>query len=330
MSIFHHHYHHEHEHRRDFLKKSFVFLGSLAAPTSLARARGHAASEEMAGHTHPPAAAPGPAAKQADVEKSQEPYRIFDAHLHCPSEDGSVWQWYPVTKTFEDFVSYLDRAGVERGVINSVRSQLATGPAEFIKGNREVARYVERYRGRFVGACVVNPMFIDEALREVEDCRKQLGFVWVGELCNYTVPYPYTIKEFDQLAQQVSKLGMVLDVHTELPEMEYIIQKYPDTTIVFPHFGPSPNDIFKRLDLVAKNHNCYMDTSGAGHERVGMLEYSMKSIGPDRVLFGSDFTINDPSGVIARIEHSLLTEEQKRKVLSQNLEDLLKKVQAAG
>ncbi len=34
--------------------------------------------------------------------------------------------------------------------------------------------------------------------------------------------------------------------------------------------------------------------------------------------------INEPGGVIARIENSFLTEDQKRKVLSQNL---LKKVQ---
>jgi predicted TIM-barrel fold metal-dependent hydrolase len=331
MSSFHHEGHHQHhDHRRGFLKKSFLFLGSLAAPAGFARAARPDPKEEVAGHHRQPNSAADPAPEQSETKTAGEPYHAFDAHLHCPSEDGSVWQWYPVTKSFEDFVSYLDRAGVERGVINSVRSQLATGPAEFIKGNREVARYVERYRGRFVGACVVNPMFIDEALREVEDCRKQLGFVWVGEICNYTVPYPYTLKEFDQLVQQVRKLGMVLDVHTELSEMEYIIQKYPDTTIVFPHFGESANEIFKRLDLVGRNPNCYMDTSGAGHERVGMLEYSMKSIGPDRVLFGSDFTINEPGGVIARIKNSYLTEEQKRKVLSQNLEALLKKVQATS
>lgn len=330
MGFLHHDHLHQHEHRRGFLKKSFLFLGALAAPASFARAGFHSEREKPAGHHHPPDLGGEPPPQQAAAKACDEPYRVFDAHLHCPSEDGTVSQWYPVTKTFEEFVSYLDRAGVQRGIINSVRCQLAKSPAEFIEGNREVARYVERYRGRFLGACVVNPLFIDEALREIEDCRKQLGFVWVGELCNYIVPYRYTSKEFEMLVEQVRKLGMVLDVHTDLPEMEYIIQKYRDTTIVFPHFGPSPNDIFKRLDLVAKNHNCYMDTSGAGHERVGMLEYSMKSIGPDRVLFGSDFTINDPSGVIARVEHSYLTEEQKRKVLSANLEALLKKVQAAG
>jgi predicted TIM-barrel fold metal-dependent hydrolase len=58
---------------------------------------------------------------------------------------------------------------------------------------------------------------------------------------------------------------------------------------------------------------------------MGMLEYAVRSIGEDRVLFGSDFSINDPSTVIARIEHSYLTQAQKRKILAGNLKALLRK-----
>jgi predicted TIM-barrel fold metal-dependent hydrolase len=99
-----------------------------------------------------------------------------------------------------------------------------------------------------------------------------------------------------------------------------------------PHFGDNHeyDHIFKRIDLVAKNKNCYLDTSGYGHDRMGMLEYAVDTIGPDRVLFGSDFSINDPSTVIARIEHSFLSEEQKKKVLAENLQALLKRVQSKG
>jgi predicted TIM-barrel fold metal-dependent hydrolase len=79
--------------------------------------------------------------------------------------------------------------------------------------------------------------------------------------------------------------------------------------------------------MVAANPNFYLDTSGYGHDRVGVLEYAVNTIGPDRVLFGSDFSINDPSTVIARIKNSFLTTEQKQKIFSGNLQDLLKKVQ---
>jgi hypothetical protein len=152
---------------------------------------------------------------------------------------------------------------------------------------------------------------------------------WVGELCNYTVPYQYTVKEFKMLVGQVEKLNMVLAVHTELEEMENILQKFPEAIIVFPHFGDSHeyNHIFKRIDLVAKNANCYVDTSGSGHDRVGMLEYAIKTVGPERVLFGSDSCINCPATVIARVENAFVTEDQKRKILSENLQALLKRVQ---
>lgn len=263
-------------------------------------------------------------------QEGDDSFEIFDCHLHSPSDKGEEWQWYKVTETFDDFVKYLDKSGVKRGIINSQRS-FGNKPSEFIAGNREVARNVEKYKGRFMGACVVNPQFIDEALKEIEYCHDNLGFVWVGELCNYMVPYNYSIKEFEMLVEHVVKLNMVLALHTEHGEMEYISQKFPQATIAFAHFGDDReyDDIFKRIDMVAKNPNFYLDTSGYGHDRVGVLEYAVKSIGPDRVLFGSDFSINDPSTVIARIRNSFLSNEQKQKIFSGNLEALLKKVQTS-
>jgi predicted TIM-barrel fold metal-dependent hydrolase len=264
--------------------------------------------------------------KKEEVRKEDMDFEIFDCHLHCPPEAGERWQWYKVTHTFNDFVAYLDKTGVNRGIINSQRS-FHPQPSEFIAGNREVARYVEKYQGRFMGACIVNPQFIEESLRELEICRKEFGFVWVGELCNYVIPFDYRIKEFDILVEQVQKLDMILALHTEGSEIDYIADRFPQATIAFAHFGDDREweTIFKRIDTVAKNPNFYLDTSGYGHDRMGVLEYAIKTIGPDRILFGSDFTINDPGTVISRIRNAFITDEQKKKILSGNLVSLINK-----
>jgi uncharacterized protein len=300
-----------HQPRREFLSKSAAMLiGTVTA--------------SIAGAPRLFAKDSGKSEKADEVD----PFQVFDCHLHCPAEKGESWQWYKVTHSFEDFVNYLDKTGVGHGIINSQRS-FGKKPEEFIAGNREVARYVEKYKGRFLGACVVNPQYIEESLKEIEYCHNQLGFVWVGELCNYMVPYLYSIREFELLVEQVTKLKMVLALHTEQGEMEYIAKKFPQATIAFAHFGDDHefDDIFKRIDTVAQNPNFYLDTSGYGHDRVGVLEYAVKTIGPDRVLFGSDFSINDPGTVIARIKNSFLSLEQKQKIFSGNLQALLKKVQ---
>jgi uncharacterized protein len=295
--------------RREFLAKSGALLtGAVAASFSL---------PEMLSENN----------RKDLLQLQSDSYEIFDCHLHSPADKGEAWQWYKVTETFDDFVRYLDKTGVKRGIINSQKSY-GIKPESFITGNREVARNVEKYKGRFIGACVVNPQYIDEALKEIEFCRSQLGFGWVGELCNYMIPYDYSIKEFEMLVDHIVKLNMVLAIHTEHGEMEYISQKFPQATIAFAHFGDDREyaDIFKRIDMVAKNPNFYLDTSGYGHDRVGVLEYAVNTIGPERVLFGSDFSINDPSTVIARIKSSFLTMDQKQKIFAGNLEALLKKV----
>ena len=297
--------------RREFVTRSSLFTVGAVAATMVGSSRLFARTNG-----------------KSDNPDKTDSFQVFDCHLHCPAENGEKWQWYKVTNSFEDFVSYLDKTGVQQGIINSQRS-FGTKPEEFIAGNREVARYVEKYKGRFTGACVVNPLYIEESLKEIEYCHNQLGFVWVGELCNYMVPYLYSIGEFEMLVEQVVKLNMVLALHTEQGELEYVAQKFPHATIAFAHFGDDHeyDDIFRRIDTVAKNPNFYLDTSGYGHDRVGVLEYAVEEIGPDRILFGSDFSINDPGTVIARIRNSFLTKEQKQKILSGNLLELLKKVQ---
>jgi len=168
MSFFHPHHA---QARRQFLKKSFLFMGSFAPSSVAAR---HAVAREVPreGIANASFAPAQPAAREFTAMSGvPELYQVFDAHLHSPSEAGDVWQWYPVTKTFDEFARYLEQTGVNKGIINNVRCQLAKSPADFVSGNREVARFVERYKGKFLGACVVNPLFIDEALREIEDCR---------------------------------------------------------------------------------------------------------------------------------------------------------------
>lgn len=248
---------------------------------------------------------------------------IFDAHLHIPSDNGDNFQWNLVTRNMAEFVGYLDKCGVRRGVISSSRSNLAQTPEDFRAGNREVAKYAEKYKGRFRGSCVITPFRIDEALREIEYCRKELGFVWLGEFCNYMTRYRYDTPEWAQVMQLAAKLKMVIQIHTNTAEMRYLAEHFPGTTIVFPHLGPNKDDIGQRIEIVAKHQNCSIEISGSGIERVGILEKAVKEIGADRVLYGSDFTINEPSAVIARVKNAFLSPEDREKILYRNVERLL-------
>ncbi len=264
--------------------------------------------------------ATGPLSRSLRAETRRE---IFDAHLHIPADNGLNFQWNIVTATMPEFVAYLDKCGVRRGVISSALSNRANTPDDYRQGNREVARYVEKYEGRFRGACVVTPFKIDEALREIEDCRTKYGMVWLGEFCPYMTGYKYDTPEFRQIMELAARLDCVVHVHATTKEVRYLIENFPDTTMVLAHIGGSPEECFERIATVAKHPKVYMDIAGSGQERVGILERAVKEIGAERVLYGSDFAINEPSGVIARVENAFLTERDRELILFRNLENLL-------
>lgn len=283
-----------HVHRRDVLRAGVVALAEFVA---------------------------APLTREAQAETRRG---IFDAHLHIPSDNGENFQWHLITRNMPEFVAYLDRCGVRRGVISSSWSNKAQTPEDYRQGNREVAKYVDRYKGRFRGSAVITPFRIDEALREIEECHKNYGFVWLGEFCNYMTSYRYDTPEWAEVMKLATKLRLVIQIHTNVKEMQYLADTFPDAIIVFPHLGGNRDDIFARIAIVAKHKNAHIDLSGSGIERVGILERAVKEIGADRVLYGSDFTINEPSAVIARVKNAFLTPDDREKILFRNVERLLR------
>jgi hypothetical protein len=209
-------------------------------------------------------------------------------------------------------------------VISSARSNVGKTIAECRAGNREVAKYVDMYKGRFRGSCVITTFEIEEALREIEECRKQLGFVWLGEFCNYMTGYRYDTREWERVMNLAADLKMVIQIHTNLQEMDMLARNFPRNTIVFPHLGGSRKDIEARITVVAQHKNTLIDISGSGIERVGILEKAVREIGADRVLYGSDFTINEPGAVISRVKNAFLTPQQREMILFRNVERLLR------
>ena len=295
--------------RRSFLQS----LPPLAAASTLKPA--HAGEHD---HVHPhPEPASGP------VWRRRGHIPIFDAHLHIPSGGDVHWQVHPVTATPEQFVAYLDQCGVGRGIANSVRSQVATSAAEMIAGNREVLRWRDRKPVPLVPACIIMPQYLDESLRELEDWRKKYGAVWVGELCNYVSGYRYDTPAFAEIMKKVMELRLIIQIHATNDEMSHLVRTYPDATMVFPHMGGGSR-FAERVNLIASHRHSYMEIAASGHDTLGAIEYAVTKLGAGRVIFGSDFSINDPSGVIAVLDDALLSDAEKEKLFHGNVERLLK------
>jgi len=250
---------------------------------------------------------------------------IFDCHVHLPSPAlERTWEWQPFTPDLAAAVRYLQRCGVDRAIANSMRGELAKTPEEMIASNEEAAEAAKTYPEMLVPACLVNTNFGHEAAEEIRRCHDELGMVWVGELCGYAGGYTYDTEGFAKAVETAAELNMVVQIHVDdTPEMDRLCGAFSNVTWVLPHPGDSPAEVVERCELATKHGNLYIDLSGHGVQRLGVLDLAVRCAGPDRVLFGSDYTINDPAAVMATIEKSYLSDEVKGKVLGGNVVRML-------
>jgi hypothetical protein len=250
---------------------------------------------------------------------------IFDCHVHLPSPGlAFTWEWEPHTPDIASAVDYLRHCGVHRALANSVRGEIAQSETEMIAGNDEIAQAARDFPNYIVPACLINTNFQEAALRELERCRRELGIVWVGELCGYAGGYSYDTRAFGRAVEKATRLGMVIHIHNDDDgDMERLCREFPKATFVLAHLGDEMDQVQRRIGLTAQYANLYLDICGNGFERMGIFEKAVRTAGSERVLFGSDYTINDPAGVIARVVKSAFAEDTKQKILGGNLARML-------
>ncbi len=245
---------------------------------------------------------------------------IIDSHVHLPSP-VKTWEWAPFTEDMAGCCSYLRRCRVDWAVANSTRAVIASTSGEVTAGNDETLAAAAEYEGLIVPAAIVNPE-CDGAIEELERCRKA-GIVWLGEICGYAAGFDYATAQFEAVVAKAVELDMVVHVHSSAAEMRRLCEKFPSGTFILPHPASTGADVEERVGMLRDFDGLYLDLCGHGYERMGILEAAV-GIDPKRVLFGSDFTINDPSAVIARIEHSYLSDDQKALILGGNAARLLR------
>lgn len=250
---------------------------------------------------------------------------IFDCHVHLPSPSlGVTLEWSPFTQDIPSAIAYLKRCGIDRIIASTALGLLAKNADEITAANTEIAQLAKRYPDFIEPACQINTSYLG-MLDEIKRCRAELGMVWLGELCGYFAGYEYNTSAFADVLNLAADLKMVVQIHNDdAADMERLCAEFRETTFVLSHLGDEPDSVKRRIAMTARYPNLSLDICGNGFERMGILELAVQTAGTERVLFGSDFTINDPAGVIARIEKSDFDDDTRTKILGASVQKLLR------
>lgn len=191
--------------------------------------------------------------------------------------------------------------------------------------NRKALRLKEELGDYYTPGFHVHPDYVEESCQEIESMHRA-GFRLIGELVPYMHGWKdYSNDRFSEILKTAGKYHMILSYHTvldEQEEMERMVAAHPDVTFVAAHPGERPY-YEKHLERMGKYGNLYLDLSGTGLFRYGMLAYGVKKAGAERFLFGTDYPICNPRMYVQAVLQEPLSEEERELVFHGNAERLL-------
>ncbi len=251
-----------------------------------------------------------------------EDFDIIDMHTHpITTPDSNICRFHDMT--MDDFVRELHKVGVHKfaGSVVSIPAHEADF-AEIKRLNRDALRLRDRYDG-YIPGVHIHGAYVDESCQELHEMYAQ-GVRFIGELVPYILrQWQLGSPETMTIFKEAEKLGMLVDLHwgTE-EELAPVLTACPDLNIILAHPGDG-EDLPVRLDFVSRYKNLFMDISGTGLFRWGMLRHAVDKCGAEKILFGSDMPTCSAGMFVYGALSENLTREEFQLVMGDNFRRLL-------
>ena len=267
-------------------------------------------------------------------ERMIDDQKVIDFHTHpytCRDEYMGMYGEHFYLEP-EQMPEDLGNAGISvfcGSVIDSVRR----GPVESFDAVRRVndsaLKLWKKFGDSYVPGFHVHPAFVRESLEEVERMHRA-GVKLVGELVPYIhgwdhTGHDYGSKELTEILALAGEYGMAVSYHTMpewAPQMEEMVRSNPGVTFVAAHPGQKA-DYLLHVERMKKYPNLYLDISGTGLFRYGLLASAVKTVGSERVLFGTDYPICNPRMYVQAVLGEHISEAEKENILFGNAKRIL-------
>jgi len=226
---------------------------------------------------------------------------LVDAHAHFLHAGTGRADWADVNEA-------RFRAGERIGITYHVASVLGSyghnsptyfpSPDDVTVGNDAMLGIAEFESARVRMMVTVNPNYTDHAVAEIERCVAR-GAIGVKLLASRRADDPL----LDPIAAVAGERGLPVLHHIwqhrrrEWPSQEIsdgadlarLAARHPHTSFILAHIGGG-GDYMHTFPAIVDHPNIYPDISGSGVDR-GMLDEALAALGPARLLWGCDLTI---------------------------------------
>ena len=258
------------------------------------------------------------------------PVPIIDAVTHIATEPDNVVGWGPRFLA-EDLLAQMDSPRsvlgeqmiIDRAVVfPALGLTVPTSKLSFEEQHRYVRASVQKHSDRLIGGVVMHArLWSDAVSKQIEGMvrNEQFRMIYIHpSLHKYWLPIQ-TPSEGEgskrmlyPLFHLARDLGVPIYIHTgEQPyampaTVDFVAGEFPEVSIIIGHLGTQGEMLSIEALLVAGRHeNVFVETSYAMPH---MIIEAVHTIGPDRVVFGSNCPPMEPTQQIMNVEQALSME----------------------
>ena len=235
----------------------------------------------------------------------------------------------------EELLTAMEEEGVEAAVLLGFPWRRE---GHWRRHNEVILEAQRRWPRKFFGFCAAHPA-MPGGLREIERCLaagargiSEVAFYLrdhsddimdllapVAELClHYQVPL--LLHATDRVGAEYPGRSL-----TPLGAVYQVLKVFPETTWILAHWGgrlPFYGLLKKEAPEVLRN--VYFDTAASPYVyRPVIYRVVAEMVGPEKVLFGSDYPLLPPSRYIREMQDNNLPEDWQEMILGKNLAGLL-------
>lgn len=250
---------------------------------------------------------------------SVERRKVIDIHVH-------IWL-SRIENDIKELVKASEVYGIDKMLISPL-SGYYPDVEELQKLNDHATDAVKRYPDIFDAYVYLNPRHentVDVLRREIEDKGKVGVKLWVATFCDDPLTYPIyeeCIKyDVPILLHSFVKTVGQLEHETRGNHVHNIAQRYPEAKIIMAHLG---SNCYHGIRAIRNDKNVWVDPCGSIY-RQDDLDYTIRQIGTDRILYGTDMpgSYNTNYGQVLEAE---ISEDKKDDILYNNAAKLFTKM----
>ena len=237
----------------------------------------------------------------------------LDAHAHV----GTFGGWANVAITAEELVQQMDACEIEKTVLCSTGSD----------DNFRTKGAMEAYPNRFWALVYANPLEGEKSVQEIYDLVQNKGFSGI-KLNPLRHAYVADAECLDPIMEAAKDLHIPVFIHSghapyALPwSIALLAERFPDVNIVMIHMGHGHGVyIDAALKMARRYSNLYLEMSGMPMN--SKIKEAYKTVGNDRIFFGTDAPFHHPTIEMQKVLTSGLTEQEMEDVFYNNLQKFM-------